>query len=120
MQKLYLAAALERAAELRVYAAELAEMGYDVTSRWLDSGMQKLAPDLCAAVDLADIERADTVISFTGGGRGGRHVEFGYGLAMRKGLVLIGTREHVFHYLPEVAHFDTWAAFKEGVCRHAS
>jgi len=45
------------------------------------------------------------VITFTetprsSNSRGGRHVEFGIALGMRKRAVVIGPRENVFHCLP--------------------
>jgi hypothetical protein len=47
---------------------------------------------------------AEMVISFTGGGgKGGRHVEFGLAVAAGKRLVVIGPRENVFHCLPGVS-----------------
>lgn len=61
--------------------------------------------------DLEDLRAADTVISFTdekGGGKGGRHVEFGVALALEKRLILVGPRENVFHTLPEIEHYPTW------------
>jgi hypothetical protein len=39
-----------------------------------------------------------------------RHTEFGIGLALGKRLILVGEhREHVFHYLPVVEVYETWA-----------
>jgi hypothetical protein len=60
--------------------------------------------------DLQDILAADTVISFTevGGGKGGRHVEFGYALALGKHMILVGPREHIFHTHPAVEHYADW------------
>lgn len=43
-----------------------------------------------------------------GSGRGGRHVELGYALALDKSIWLVGRREHIFHSLPQVKHFDSW------------
>ena len=51
------------------------------------------------------------MVSFTegGGGKGGRHVEFGLGLAQGKRMIIVGPREHVFHTADGVEQFDTWA-----------
>jgi len=68
----------------------------------------------CAAVDLEDIETADALLFFAedplvGIPRGGRHVEFGYGLARGKYIDVVGPRENVFHYVsPLVRHWDTF------------
>ena len=38
-------------------------------------------------------------------GRGGRHVEFGLAIAWGKPVYLVGERENVFHWLPQVRVF---------------
>jgi hypothetical protein len=40
--------------------------------------------------------------------RGGHHVEFGYALAQGKRIILVGHRENVFNYLPEIEFIETW------------
>lgn len=133
---IYLAARYSRNAEMRERRDFFRRWGYEVTSRWIDrhpddDGVPQLqssftpevlatTPDVTqpfAEVDLEDLDRADTVISFTEGprgvgGKGGRHVEFGYAVAAGKQLVLVGPREHVFHTLPRVKQFDTWEEFE--------
>jgi hypothetical protein len=37
--------------------------------------------------------------------------EFGIGLGLCKRLVIIGPREHAFHFLPQVECFASWADF---------
>ncbi len=123
--KIYLAAQYERHDEMRGVRDVLQALGHQVTSRWIDQhGGDALEaatadqldkePEKCAKFALADIEdleAADTVMSFTrpgGGGRGGRHVEFGYAIRGGKRLVLVGPREHVFHTLPQVEHYPDW------------
>ena len=66
-----------------------------------------------ASQDLADLRDASCVISFTEApdsphSRGGRHVEFGYAVASRKSLIVVGYRENLFHYLPGVRFFEHW------------
>lgn len=116
--KIYLAAAFSRRDELKAYRDKLVADGHTVTSSWLDCewGSQGYAsthcpPDQRAAWvqrDLGDIDSCDTVISFTepvgstGGRRGGRHVEFGYALALGKRLILVGEPENLFHHHPSV------------------
>jgi hypothetical protein len=123
----YFAARYSRNAEMRKYRDQLKRRGVEVSARWIDQHggdllesfvAEKLNsdPEECAKyalIDLQDISNADTMISFTsedGGGKGGRHVEFGRGLEMMQ-MILIGPREHVFHTLPEVKQFNTWEAF---------
>lgn len=128
--KIYLAARYSRNDEMRGIRDVLERMGHKVTSRWIDchpdtNGTPELenslsqealtaAPEVgarFAQVDVADLEAADVVISFTspdGGGKGGRHIEFGYGLARGKQMILVGPRENVFHTLPEVERYRDW------------
>jgi hypothetical protein len=117
--KVYLAARYSRNAEMREVRDLLLGLGYEVTSRWIDQhgGMvlesiaaEKLndSPGECrgyAEIDVADLVVADAVISFTsadGGGKGGRHIEFGMAHALGKRLIVVGPRENIFHTLPAV------------------
>lgn len=128
MRSVYLAARYSRNPEMRERRDELAALGYVVTSRWIDQHDGALPDSLDHAAlngnpsagaafgqaDVDDLARADTVISFTspeGGGKGGRHVEFGLALGQGKRLVIVGPRENVFHTLPGVEHHDSWEAF---------
>ncbi len=57
------------------------------------------------------MNRADALVLFaedekTGGG--GRHVEFGMALGLRKGLIVVGTVENLLQRLPDVHVVDTW------------
>jgi hypothetical protein len=67
-----------------------------------------------ATEDCADVASAGVVISFTEpprsalGNRGGRHVEFGMAIALHKRLIVIGHRENLFHYLPQVEFYPDW------------
>lgn len=126
--RFYLAAQFDRRAEMRAYRDVLHSRGDIVTSRWIDVdnapsgglGTEVLNPDPAAGIipavnNLDDIAAADILISFTGqGGRGGRHTEFGYAVALGRGLILIGKREHVFHCLPQVTCHDSWDEFITG------
>lgn len=123
--KIYLASRYSRHPEMRQIRDRLVGLGHEVTSRWIDlhDGRQESSatPERLnatpgygaesAQADFEDIEKCDMVLSFTGqGGQGGRHVEFGLGLALLKINVLVGPREHVFHSLPSV---DVYATFEE-------
>lgn len=132
MKDIYIAGRYGRRIEFMKYAAELLQLGYNVTSRWI-FGSHELVDDefndaddprrieigrRFAVEDEIDLHRADTVISFTeepgakkGRARGGRHVEFGIAHALKKKLILIGQRENVFHCLDTVEQFKTWTDF---------
>ena len=116
MSAIYLAARYSRLCELQGYQSDLEILGHLVTSRWingshegsLETGSAKFAQE-----DRDDLIAADWVISFaepprTFNSRGGRHVEFGMALALGKRVIVVGYRENVFHYLPEVEFFETW------------
>lgn len=125
ISKVYLAARYSRDEEMRGVRAVLMALGYEVTSRWIDCHEGKYPgsftcerlnddPGYCAAVgrkDVEDLAAADTVVSFTspgGGGKGGRHVEFGLALGLDKRLIIVGPRENVFHTLPRVQWYPDW------------
>lgn len=66
-----------------------------------------------ATEDVADVLAADTLVAFTeppraSASRGGRHVELGLALAAGKHVVVIGPRENVFCWLPQIEHHATW------------
>ncbi len=129
----YFAGAYARRTELAERAAELlrALPGSAVTSSWLvadqaeaDNGFSvgSLVGDAVGQAwaygetDLADLNAATCIVSFTGqGARGGRHVEHGYAIAMRETgvmrLVVVGEREHVFHCHPATEVYADFAAF---------
>ena len=123
--KVYLAARYSRNDEMRGVRDVLRALGHEVTSRWIDqhggnllesivAGKLNADPGHCAKyaqADIDDLMAADMVVSFTsadGGGKGGRHVEFGLALGLGKRLILVGPRENVFHTLPQVEHYPDW------------
>jgi hypothetical protein len=131
--KIYLANFFSKKDEMRRCREELQKMGIVVTSRWLD---ESVAPKsaigdvsdklncINAMNDVQDVMDADVLLFFTSGpkdlrtlpvkslARGGRHVEFGMGIVAKKRLILCGQRENVFHFLPEVEQYNTWAEVK--------
>jgi len=126
MPALYLSAQFEDAPVLRDARARLAALGYTVTSRWLDAGTAVPATaraddagagERLAAIaiqDLEDIRAADVVVVYNppeacAVGRGGRHVETGFALALDKPIVVVGARGNVFHWLPAIALVSDWA-----------
>jgi nucleoside 2-deoxyribosyltransferase len=127
MIKIYLAAGYSKKNEIRERANELRQLGVEVTSRWLDElhdpnhVMGELGPkeyEEIAVVDIEDINRAGSFALFTQDPtvpfvRGGRMVEFGYAIAKEKRVFVIGPRENIFAYLPQVEVYATWEEFKE-------
>jgi len=143
----YFAARYSRNAELRRYRDELlAELpNATVTSRWIDQHggevttsftPEALADDPATCwkygqADLEDLAAAGAIVSFTGdggGGKGGRHVEHGIGIAYVDNgpwltpnaalfrLILVGPREHIFHCHPATEVFATWDDFLAAEC----
>jgi hypothetical protein len=137
MTRYYFAGRYSRHAELARYRDQLTMLpGARVTSRWIDCHDGELEvsytpeamaadPEACwkhGAADLADLEGADVIVSFTGGGgKGGRHVEHGMAIALHAGddprayrmmrLVVVGPRENIFHCHPATEVYPHWNAF---------
>lgn len=129
MTRYYFAARYSRHPEMRELRDRIErEVQYAVVvSRWFDAGQPE--QDFTAAAlnanpgeawvyamaDLDDLASADVLVCFTygGGGRGGRHVEFGYFLGLRgsRRIVIVGPREHIFHCYPAAEVFDDFDAF---------
>jgi|SRR5271155_2117272 len=120
--KVYLANQYRHKDAMKVAATELRAKGIDVTSTWMDEPHEPNAQlgDLSgdhlveyAYRDLLEISQADILVFFsvpptTQTVRGGRHVEFGYALGLRKPIVVIGPEENIFHFVSDVKHFATW------------
>jgi hypothetical protein len=135
--RIYLAARYTRRLELCGYREQLRALGHTVDARWLngshqldDKGMpigehgealfesgSPQAPDHLrqkfAVDDRDDVLAADKLIAFTeqprsGNSRGGRHVELGLALGAGIPVIVVGPRENVFTWLPEIEHYDTW------------
>lgn len=103
--KIYIAAPYPTRDDATALMHKLESQGYVVTSRWLK------APDELnhdgAQKDLDDVEAADVLVALNdepwhNAGTGGRHVEFGYALALKKTIVLVGNRSNIFHHLRDV------------------
>lgn len=119
--KIYLASRYSRFEEMQACRDDLIAAGHTVTARWVEGEHQAADADLTTALagkfaheDCVDLAEADCVINFTepprtGPTRGGRHVEFGMALVMGKRVVVVGHRENVFHALPAVEFYPSWA-----------
>lgn len=130
MISVYLAARFDRKVELAGYAAELRDLGYTVTSRWLTGVHDATSAraldegDLWAFAmeDFEDIDNANLLIAFTedpsiGYTSGGRHVELGYALATGLDVIVVGPRENVFHAC--LSRYETWTEAREALARWA-
>jgi len=141
-KSVYLAARYSRRLELCSYRSDLEDLGHKITSRWLngshqiddkgvpigDDGERRFEmgdPALShwrehfATEDVADVLAAEMLIAFTeeprsGNSRGGRHVELGIAIGAGKNVVVIGPRENVFCWLPQVDWHGSWAEFRHG------
>jgi len=97
---------------MEAVANRLKTFGFDIVARWVYGGEDGLSREQIAILDIADVDACDVLVSFTQPygaltKGGGRHVEFGYALARGKRLVVIGSRENVFHHAPNVSVFPT-------------
>ena len=123
----YIAARFSRKPEMQALASLFEDHNIQVRARWLD---EHVSPDATlydvtpeyhtevATHDLEDIDAADTLIFFAedplvGFPRGGRHTEFGYALGKGKRVVVIGSPENTFHFLPGIINYATVDDFLE-------
>jgi nucleoside 2-deoxyribosyltransferase len=120
--KIYLAARFSRAEEIYGHLQEVERLGHEVTSRWCRPDANHRLPDevdqsdprgaIFARQDMEDLESSQLVICFTEppppASRGGRHVEFGLALAWGKNIFVVGPRENVFYWDPNVRQFTDW------------
>lgn len=133
MSRYYFASRYSRHPEMRAYRDKLtaAIPGAVVTSRWIDCHGDELEQSYTPEVlnadpagcwrhgrdDLQDLHLSDVLVSFTGpGGKGGRHIEHGYAMAMAywsgaPRVVIVGDRENIFHCDPDTEWFPDFDAF---------
>jgi hypothetical protein len=119
--KVYIAAAFCRKSEMAQVANELADLGVEVTSRWLveqefDPTRRDKAEFLAtrAQIDLDDIDRSDILVRFSDDlssptvpshlATGSRMGETLWALAHNKTVIIVGGYQCVFDYLPQVVH----------------
>lgn len=120
--KIYLAARYHTYPHMQRRAHTLTLHGHEVTSRWIWGDHELRATGNAAEdnarfaqEDVQDLCRADMLLSFSEPAesaegkpsRGGRHVEFGLALALKKDIALIDHRENVFHWLPQVKVYSS-------------
>lgn len=122
MVSVYLAARYSEKDEINQVADMFRSRGISVTSSWLDeshdpkSSMADIPTDFLkvyAETDIRDIDSADWFVFHSvdpdvATVRGGRHVEFGYALAKRKKILVVGPKENIFHHISGIEHTDCW------------
>lgn len=120
--KIYLAAPYRAKDLMNEYAAQLRAENIEVTSSWLNephkpaTQLHEVSPidnQLYAQIDLHDIAKADMLMLFTDPTKtiisAGRHVEFGFALALEKPIWVVGMEfENIFHYLGGMTRFANW------------
>lgn len=121
--KIYVGARFSLRSTVRSLSDFLENQGFEITEKWFlfekESTGQISSEALksnykAAKADLYGIESADATIFLSENPlmltrRGGRHVEFGYALALKKPIIVLGPKENVFHYLSDrVTHIDSY------------
>lgn len=114
----YVASAWGNRAEVHRVRSHLLSLGHEVNSSWIDvpGGYSEDEIAVREAVrDVAEVREADVVVIVSPSGedlsRGGHHTELGLALAFGKPVVLVGPRRQVFHFYPDVRHFETLEDF---------
>ena len=119
VRSVYLAARFSKQEQLREYRDLFVKKGILVTSTWLDQdvvtnlggpGEKHELNTRFAIQDLVDVRLADGLVFFSEpelARRGGRHVEYGYALALGKPIYVVGGKENIFHYTPGIRHFGS-------------
>ena len=125
MTKVYVSASFPRAGEARDLGRKLAKLGYEVISDWydqpngyeLDGAERVVHLAQCSKRDYNQLTSADHLVQLTGddGSNGGRHAEFGIAMSNCDRLILIGPRESVFHYDPDVDQYDSVDSFMRAI-----
>lgn len=122
--KVYIAAQYARKREVRQYSLILRDHGHAVVQTWhLEPHEANVTLAQCgdellvqySERDLGELRTCDILIFFAEDQhsqppRGGRHVEFGYALAHDKRILVVGERENMFHYLPDVEVYPSFSA----------
>jgi nucleoside 2-deoxyribosyltransferase len=116
---LYIAGQYSQKTYLRTVADQLICDGHFITASWLQEHhpptvqLHEVADEELrgyAVQDIEDIKASDAMVFFSCEGptpRGGRHVEMGVALALGLPVYVIGPRENIFMYLPQVTLFTT-------------
>ena len=107
--RVYLAGAYKFAEFLEGWAKEFRRFDFEVVSTWHrdavpgveDGDLDAEAKAAAAWCCLEEVSRAEAIVSYcpmVADGRGGRHVEFGAGLALGVRQLVVGWPETIFHF----------------------
>lgn len=116
---IYLAAPYSAMLRMREWEAILRANGHVSTAKWVSGNEEGMSLNDAAQMDLDDVDTADVVISMalpkgTMFSSGGRHVEFGYGLARGKMMIVVNSgAENIFHELDRVVKVPSIEAAME-------
>lgn len=128
----YCAGRYQNKEAVKAFSQLLIDAGHNITSNWVyeaydpNTALSDLSIEensFCALTDCQEIISCDEMVFFsenetTATARNGRHVEFGFALALNKKINVIGPKyENVFHYLPNVINFSSQEEFIEYVSR---
>jgi nucleoside 2-deoxyribosyltransferase len=120
--KVYLAGHYSRKKEISKAANDLKSVGIKVVSTWLNehiiskvsiSNLSESFLRKAAIRDKKELYKATHFVLFTVSPdtlftRGGHCWENGFADALKKKTVIVGPRQHIFHYLHGKKHFMTW------------
>jgi hypothetical protein len=101
--KIYLAAPYGEMQRMHDWASRLEAVGHTITARWIYGNEEGMTLHDAAQMDIDDVDAADAVVSMvlpkgTLFSSGGRHVEFGYGFARNKLMIIVSDHaENIFH-----------------------
>lgn len=120
--KIYLASRFTNIKQMREYADQLKADGHEITASWVYGGEEGLTFTDIALLDVKDILRADALVLFTEPygtpvPGGGRMVEFGVAIATNKRLFIVGDRENVFHWWPNITQFPRFEHLRNHLTR---
>jgi hypothetical protein len=110
--KLYLANMISLRAETLAAAHLLRDAGHEIVSSWVYGAEEGLTLPQIAVLDVTDLQKAEAIVKFTQPygtlvKGGGRHAEGGMGLVLGKKVFLVGPREQIFDWHPDVIDFPT-------------
>jgi hypothetical protein len=108
--KIYLSCKFSKRSMMKkIVRPVIQELGHEVVSRWVwqDDDSGRVAAGIC----IEDLNQSEALILFTDpigsmNPGGGRWFEAGYAHAQNKKLIVVGSRECVFCWLPSVVQFE--------------
>ena len=120
--KVYIASHYSRKLEVMAAAYDLEKLGIQVVSTWHkerqnpNNSLKDVSDTFkryTAKRDIAELKSATHFVLFSLDPdalftRGGHCVENGYALANNLPTLVVGPRQHIFHYMPGIKKVETW------------